>query len=111
MKYWTRNLVENRPKDESCADSARQRRSPNESGRGESQRLSELRQRTQTTPHRGKSPKLPLSVKNVNFKVLHNFFRAFWSVIIIKVNLCGGSKKSTEILFFQEIFAKILWKN
>ena len=67
--YWTRNLVENRPKDESCADSARQRRSPNKSGRGESQRLSELTQRTQTTPHRGKSSKLPLSVKNVNFKV------------------------------------------
>ena len=103
FKYWTRNLVENRPKDESCADSAQQRRSPNKSGRGESQRLSEVRQRTQTTPHREKSSKRPLSVKNVNFKVEHNFFKAFWSVIITKVDLCGGSKKFTEISFFQEI--------
>ena len=85
------------------------------SGRAESQRLSELKQRTQTTPHRENLLKYlykrPLSVMNVNFKIENNFFKAFWSLKIIKVSLCGGSKKLTEILFFQEIFANILWKN
>ena len=58
--YWTRNLGGNWGENESFADSARIWRSTNKSGRVVCQRLSELRQRRQTTQgtqHKGKSSK------------------------------------------------------
>ena len=82
--YWTRNLGGNWAENESFADSARIRRSTNKSGRVVCQRLSELRQRPQTTQgtqQKGKSSKnVKLMAENIIFCKL---FGQSWKLMFI----------------------------